>query len=323
MSAILVPAQPDASAQASARQAAPSAAGALPGSPFCLDDRDAYLRWREGKLRNYPASVDELVVEVDDPRQLRDAEWSALAARCARANMAIYASRRAEEDSEIARRLARQFGLTRLDANWLADEDAISSIRVREDGPRSEHIPYTNRPIRWHTDGYYNPPQRRIRAMVLHCVRDAASGGDNALLDHEMAYLMLRDEDPEFVRALSAPEAMTIPARLEDQAIARDAQSGPVFSVEPGGERLHMRYTARTRSIAWRDDEVTRAAVACLEAILAGRHSGFGGAIFTGHLAPGMGLLCANVLHKRTGFVDDPARARLLYRARYYDALEL
>jgi len=27
------------------------------------------------------------------------------------------------------------------------------------------------------------------------------------------------------------------------------------------------------------------------------------------------------VLHDRSGFVDDPARPRLLYRARYYDAL--
>ena len=35
---------------------------------------------------------------------------------------------------------------------------------------------------------------RRIRSMILHCVRPAAEGGVNALMDHEMAYIALRDE---------------------------------------------------------------------------------------------------------------------------------
>jgi hypothetical protein len=34
-----------------------------------------------------------------------------------------------------------------------------------------------------------------------------------------------------------------------------------------------------------------------------------------------MGILCNNVLHDRTGFTDDPARPRLLYRARYHDRI--
>jgi hypothetical protein len=32
-----------------------------------------------------------------------------------------------------------------------------------------------------------------------------------------------------------------------------------------------------------------------------------------------MGLVCNNVLHDRSGFVDDPMHPRLLYRARYLD----
>ncbi len=88
----------------------------------------------------------------------------------------------------------------RLDRNWLADDDGISSVTVPGEGGRGDYIPYTNRPIRWHTDGYYNPPERRIRAMVLHCVAPAASGGENALLDHEIAYLLLRDAIPRTSR---------------------------------------------------------------------------------------------------------------------------
>jgi len=39
-------------------------------------------------------------------------------------------------------------------------------------------------------------------------------------------------------------------------------------------------------------------------------------------LQPGMGLLCNNVLHDRSGFTDDPARPRLIYRARYHDRIQ-
>jgi hypothetical protein len=34
-----------------------------------------------------------------------------------------------------------------------------------------------------------------------------------------------------------------------------------------------------------------------------------------------MGVLCNNVLHDRSAFVDAPDIQRLLYRARYYDRI--
>jgi hypothetical protein len=153
--------------------------------------------------------------------------------------------------------------------------------------------------------------------MVLHCVAPAASGGENALLDHELAYVLLRDADPRYVRALMRPDAMTIPARSDEDGVARPAQSGPVFAVDPLDGALHMRYTARTRSIEWSGDADVRAAVAFLEHVLASPAP----YVFRVALAPGMGILCNNVLHERTGFTDDPARPRLLYRARYYDRI--
>jgi len=217
----------------------------------------------------------------------------------------------------LPRMLASQFGLTRLDHNWLADEDGISSVTVTGEAGRGDYIPYTNRAIRWHTDGYYNPPGRRIRAMILHCVNSAASGGENALLDHEIAYLQLRDADPALVAALMQPDAMTIPARTDDAGIVRAAETGPVFSVDPESGALHMRYTARTRSIEWKNDATVREAAARLERMLAGPSP----CIHRVMLQPGMGLLCNNVLHERSAFTDDPARPRLIYRARYYDRI--
>ncbi len=285
-------------------------------SPFDLDNEAAYQRWREWKLEYAPGAVADLIVEVGDARMLSPSEHAALLARCRRTNMAIYVNRAREADKDVARLIGRQFGLENLDANWLADEDGVSQIKVCSGTLRQGFIPYTNRPIKWHTDGYYNPPERQIRAMVLHCVQSAAEGGENQLMDHEMAYLLLRDANPDFVRALSAPDAMTIPERADEEGVARPAQTGPVFSVDEMGA-LHMRYTARTRSIEWKPDEMTLVAVALLEELL----SSDSPYIYRARLEPGMGLLCNNVLHDRAGFSDDADRPRLLQRARFYDRI--
>ena len=316
--------------------------------PFDLDDDAAYLRWRADKLARYPARVAALTVAVADPRALTATERAALLDRIARANTAVYRSPVRDADKDLPRLLGAQLGLRRLDANWLADEDGISQVTVApaaaagagageraEAGSagaangaagagRSDYIPYTTRPLRWHTDGYYHPAQRRIHGMILHCVRPAASGGENGLLDPEMAYITLRDADPGHVRALMQPDVMTIPARAADvgegdgDSEARPAQTGPVFSVDAADGSLHMRYTARTRSIEWKPDASTRAALACLEALLAGASPW----ILRIRLDAGMGIVGHNVLHDRSGFDDDAERPRLLYRARYLDRVD-
>ena len=284
--------------------------------PFALDDEASYRRWRGARLAICPRSVEEVAVDIADPLTLTAAESGALLARLARANLVVYRGPPRPIGQDGVRQLGLQLGLRQLDANWLADEDGVSRITVSDsnDG-RGGFIPYTDRPIRWHTDGYYHPRERRIRGMILHCVQPAAEGGVNALLDHEIAYILLRDASPDHVRALMAPDAMTIPERRDDDGVARPAQTGPVFSVDPHDGTLHMRYTARTRSIEWKSDAATRAAVVCLEALLAG------GApqILHLRLEAGWGIVAHNVLHDRSGFADDPDRPRLLYRARYLD----
>jgi hypothetical protein len=78
-----------------------------------------------------------------------------------------------------------------------------------------------------------------------------------------------------------------------------------------------MRYTARTRSIQWKEDAATRDAVAFLERFLASDSPH----IFRLRMEAGMGLVCNNVLHDRAGFIDEPGSPRLLYRARYLDRI--
>jgi len=292
------------------------------GSPFDLGDDDVYRRWRAHKLATRAQRAEDLIVDVADPEVLSAAEREAILRRCATWNMAIYRLPRDAADPAAALRVrCAQLGLKSLDANWLADDDGLSSIAVRpaDAAPgvdaHGAYIPYTDRAIRWHTDGYYHEAGRRIRAMVLHGVRPAAAGGVNALLDHELAYIALRDASPRWVRALMADDAMTIPERRAVDGSVRAAQSGPVFSVDPGDGCLHMRYTARTRSIEWKDDAPTREAASFLEQLLNGQNP----QVLRLRLEAGMGLVCHNVLHDRTAFTDDPARPRLLLRARFLD----
>jgi len=110
---------------------------------------------------------------------------------------------------------------------------------------------------------------------------------------------------------------MTIPERTDEQGVARPAQTGPVFSIDPRSGDLHMRYTARTRTIMWKQDATTLAAVAALEKLLVSDSPH----IHRARLENGMGLLCNNVLHDRAAFTDDPASPRLLFRARYLDRI--
>jgi len=289
-------------------------------APFSLTNDSEYRAWRAVKLANYPVNIDELIVTLDDPRMLTPSDLQALQDRCDRANMVLYhAPNVPVADKSVPRRFAQQLGLDRLEGNYLADEDGLSSITPanEEASGRGEYIPYTHKPINWHTDGYYNAPDRRILGMLLHCVQDADSGGENALLDPEIAYIQLRDTQPEYVAALMKPDAMTIPARRDEEHVARPAQSGPVFSVDAAHGFLHMRYTARTRSIEWRQDGMTQAAVETLAEIL--NDSEY---ILRTRLVPGMGIICNNILHTRTAFSDSPERRRLLYRGRYYDRLK-
>ena len=292
---------------------------ALHSSPFNPKNNDAYLRWRELKLETAPQNLGELVVEVDDPRSLSKCEHEAMLLRIRKANMVIYAGKTGDDpDKTIPHAMGRQFGLQRLNHNWLADEDGITSLTVNDEGEHPTYIPYTDRPIHWHTDGYYNPIYEQVHGLLLHCVHSAASGGENALMDHEMAYIRLRDKNPAHIHALMQPDAMTIPPGTDMHGKQREATIGPVFSVNEIGGELHMRYTARRHNIQWKEDEATRDAVTALETLL---HSD-SDCIYRGRLEPGMGLVSNNVLHDRAGFEDREGHPkRLLYRARYFDRI--
>ena len=290
-------------------------------TPFALDNDELYKRWRDKKLHNYPAKLTDLLVELKDSKKLSDAEHDAILSRCKQSNMAIYVGNSGTNpERQIPHYLGKCFGLTQLDHNFLGDDDGLTSLTVAdpEDKRRKNYIPYSNRPIKWHTDGYYNTADRQINAILLHCVQPATEGGENALLDQEIAYILLRDQNPDYIRLLMQDDVMTIPPRLnKNNEVVRAQEAGPIFSINPQTGNLHMRYTIRTRHVIWKEDAETQAALNALTDIL-NSDSPY---IFRGRLESGMGLICNNVLHDRTAFSDSDEQQRLLYRARYFDRM--
>ena len=277
----------------------------------------SYQQWRKPRLESYARSVEELLVDIGGLVNMNPAEKAQIVASCRRSNMAIYRCRDELVDRQAVRTFASRFGLTRLDHHLCVNADGVSELSVASDGVRSDYVPYSNRGLSWHTDGYYNSESQQVRAVVLHCAHTASSGGENALLDTDIAYILLRDKNPDFITAFEHPECMTIPANMGTEGEIRPAVSGPVFSYDAGGA-IHMRFSARKKNIRWRNDNITADARAYLAEILADKN----GPVLTYRLQPGEGLISNNILHNRTAFEDGRSQKRLLYRARFFDRIE-
>ena len=287
-------------------------------TPFELNNSDQYQQWRDKKLTDYPKDLADIIVEINDPRKMSDAELNKILSVCRQTNMVVYVSKTgADPDPEIPLSMGRAFKLYELDHNWLADESGLTSLTVSDEGARKHFIPYSNLAINWHTDGYYNTPDKWIHALNLHCVMPAPQGGENQLMDHEIAYILLREKNPDYIKALMADDVMTIPPRMaKDGSIARKEEVGPVFSIMDETGDLHMRYTIRTKNVVWKEDELTRDALQYLGSLL--DDSAY---IFQGKLESGMGLISNNILHDRSAFEDNEHQKRLIYRSRFYGRL--
>lgn len=288
---------------------------ALMKSHFSLENKVLYVTWRDRKLSDYPVTPDDLITEIKHPQQPDTQEIARILSTAARFNMAFYHFSEQHYGKTTIHQLAKQCGLKSINHNLCADADSLTSLQVTSHPGQHDYIPYTNKKLSWHTDGYYNNPQEQIHGMLLHCVQPAKTGGESLLMDYDIAYILLREADPAYIEALMHPEAFTIPANILNGEIIRPEQSGPVFSVTPDGD-LHMRYSARQRNVKWRDDPVTRKAEQFLLDLWE-RDSPYK-LLYT--LQAGEGVLCNNVLHCRTAFADDEGESqRLLYRGRYVD----
>lgn len=250
--------------------------------------------------------MDPTPVVLTDPGSLTEHERCALLAHLHADGVVVYRTVVDPGPAGILR-LGAQLGFVHTDHHPGADASGVVRLEVRDDMAR--YIPYTRRRLRWHTDGYYRADDRRIRSFLLHCVRAAARGGENLLLDPRRLYIALRDENPDWIRALCSPHAFSIPEAQDEEGEIRPAFTGPVFDADRG--HLHMRFTERSRNIEWSPGCATaRERLGELLETLPARQL---------LLRPGEGLLAHNVLHCRRAFEDEPSAPRLLYRSRYTD----
>jgi len=218
--------------------------------------------------------------------------------------------------------IATQLGLKTLDRHLCASEDCVSVITDSNTEPaegdkRRRYIPYSNRALSWHTDGYYNPYHQRVQAFILHCQQPAIKGGGNSFIDPEIIYLLLWRENPAYIEALCHPEAMRIPANIEGKTCIRAETASSVFQLDGTGNLSGMRFSQRKHHIIWRDDKVTRDALACLNDLL--NHAQNWRIEHT--LEAGQGVIANNVLHRRDAYEDGVDQKRLYIRARYYNKI--
>ena len=278
------------------------------------DDR-AYEKWRSERLNTAENCRNRPPVEIENLHNPSESGISELARRCEETNFALYQIADSDDRPPLGP-FGRALGLRVAESHRSGDGSGLVSLRVSDKAAQRGFIPYSTRAMNWHTDGYYNAPDQRISAFILHCVRPADSGGINRLFDPEILYIRLRDKSPGHIRALMHPEAMTIPENTEPDGALRPVSVGPVFYPDPGTGRLQMRYTARTRSISWRDDPATRAAEAALRDVLAQDDP----LMVRVTLKAGQGILNNNILHNRTGFQDQPdTGGRLVMRVRFHN----
>ncbi|WP_170844502.1 TauD/TfdA family dioxygenase [Aliiruegeria lutimaris] len=284
-----------------------------------LSPGEAWKAWRETKIRLSESVLDRPPVALDALRHPGAEAVAEMKYRCSVCNFARYevpeAGESVEATSEALIGLARHFGLVGPEDHRSAGSHGVVALRTSSDEAKRGYIPYTRRPLSWHTDGYYNMASERVQGFILHCFRQALLGGENQLLDPEIAYLRLRDENPDYVRALMHPEAMAIPENREPDGSLRPESVGPVFFPDKITGRLQMRYTARTRSIRWRDDETTLAAADWLRDYLSSGDP----LMRQVRLQAGQGIVNNNVLHNRTGFEDGASEedVRIVLRVRF------
>lgn len=281
-------------------------------------DPKAISRWCDARREAYATGAPGRWIDVGDPYRLHAAERDAIANECARFNLALYRFAQGGSDPGALSAFAGAMGLHRRDLTLGADHRGVASVRVERQRRGPEMIPFTSRALSWHTDGYYNALERPVRAVVMHCATPAASGGENSLLDPDLVFAAIHEQDPALVEALAHPCAMTIPPHEAGGTVVRPARTGPVFRFTGDPRSLHMRYTMRTRSIEWRSTPDTSRAVAALEATIASLAANQVHVRFKA----GEGVICNNVLHCRSAFADGEDSPRTLLRIRSFDPVQ-
>ena len=266
-----------------------------------------FLRWAEEKERDIPHNIDGIIVNIHDINNVKISEIAKIKETINKCNSCIYSSKIALKSNTNLLKFVESVGMRTYDRNNI-ESNEISTITPLESN-KINYIPYTNKSLNWHTDGYYD--KKSIFSWLLHCVQPATHGGENYLLDHELALreYVLRYDD---VNNLMSEDALTIP---ESKDTSRSEISTYIFSIKNQYKKLHMRFSMRKDNIGTSPkagDAVTK-----LKQTIENDCAKYS---LTYKLQKNEGIITNNILHGRRAFKDDKVKRKLL-RIRSYERL--
>ena len=266
-----------------------------------------FLRWAEEKEKNIHHNVNEILVNIHDINNVKTSEIAKIRETINKFNSCIYSSKMALKSNTNLLRFAESVGMRTYDRNNI-ESNEISTITPLENN-KINYIPYTDKSLNWHTDGYYD--KKSIFSWLLHCVHPATHGGENYLLDHELALreYVLRHDD---INNLMSEDALTIP---ESKDTSRSEISTYIFSIKNQYKKLHMRFSMRKDNIGTSPkagDAVTK-----LQQTIENDCAKYS---LTYKLQKNEGIITNNILHGRKAFKDDKVKRKLL-RVRSYERL--
>ena len=266
-----------------------------------------FLRWAEEKEKNIPQNSDGILVNIHDINNVKTSEIAKIKETIYKYNSCIYSSKIALKSNTNLLKFVELVGMRTYDCNNI-DSNEISTITPLQNS-KINYIPYTDKLLNWHTDGYYD--KKSIFSWLLHCVNPATQGGENYLLDHELVLreYLLRNDD---INNLMAEDALTIP---ESKETSRSEISTYIFSFKNKYRRLHMRFSMRKDNIG--TSAKANSAVIKLREIIEGNCAKYS---LTYKLQKNEGIITNNILHGRKAFKDDKVKRKLL-RIRSYERL--
>jgi len=266
-----------------------------------------FLRWAEEKEKNIPHNVNEILVNIHDINNVKISEISKIKETVNRYNSCIYSSKVALKTNTNLLKFVESVGMRTYDCNNI-ESNEISTITPLQNN-KINYIPYTDKSLNWHTDGYYD--RKSIFSWLLHCVNPATQGGENYLLDHELALreYVLRNDD---ITNLMAEDALIIP---ESKDTLRSEISTYIFSFKNPYKKLHMRFSMRKDNIG--TSPKASSAITKLKEIIENDCAKYS---LTYKLQKNEGIITNNILHGREAFKDDKVKRKLL-RIRSYERL--
>jgi len=284
-------------------------------SPFILENETEYKNWRQTKLELYPLNINKFSIPLDI-NNFQKKDLDLIKFNMNKYNFALYNFKSELTNNELEN-FCTMLNLNNSISNLFSDSKNISDIRDHKDTNNNqigEYIPYTNKPLNWHTDGYYYPLNNSVKSFLLHCVNPAHRGGENLLLDHEILYILIRDHNPSYIKILMENNIMGIP-RNKNNAESTNI-NGPVFFIDDEYS-LNMRFTSRQQNIVWKKSDI----IDKIKKFIFNFVESDTKYITKILLKKNQGYIANNILHKREKFFDNKNK-RLLKRIRFSKKLK-